>query len=251
MQVCYGFSFEGYDIVASANALSSIHVVSACFPVQCCNIHKGQSVTGGERTRVSADTLVKMAEDSFIASVNYRQIWGHCAFIGDPYFLRLLSLVWGTLRRSFKSWWSVIQPWFRLEKLRGDEGDAHFSFPGVEGDCFPCRGWRHGGRGWCMLNWPDGDWHITLSFQLFMSPFVPCSILPDLKHNKPNQLLGNAEIKDAISWNNDKFWHRVWYFIDNEKCRGVGHIVKKINHGYRYFSIGKCIRVLLETMQIM
>ena len=60
--------------------------------------------TGGERTRVSADTLVKMAEDSFIASASYRQIYRHCAFIGDPYLLRLLSLVWGTLRRSFKSW---------------------------------------------------------------------------------------------------------------------------------------------------
>ena len=34
-------------------------------------------VTGGERTRVSADTLVKIAEDSFIASVNYRQIYRH------------------------------------------------------------------------------------------------------------------------------------------------------------------------------
>ena len=38
--------------------------------------------TGGERTRVSADTLVKMAEDSFIASVSYRQIYRHSAFIG-------------------------------------------------------------------------------------------------------------------------------------------------------------------------
>ena len=60
--------------------------------------------TGGERTRVSANTLVKMTEDSFIASVNYRQIYRYGAFIGDPYFLRLLPLVWGTLRRSFKSW---------------------------------------------------------------------------------------------------------------------------------------------------
>ena len=127
----------------------------------------------GVSTRVSADTLVKMAEDFFIALVNYRQINRHGAFIGDPYFLRLLSLVWGTLRGSFKSLQAVIQPWFQLEKLRGDEGDAHFSFPGVEGDCFPCRGWRHGGRGWRMLNWSDGDWHITLSFLLFMALLSP------------------------------------------------------------------------------
>ena len=40
--------------------------------------------TGGERTRVSAGTLVKMAEDSFIASVNYRQIYRHGTFIGNP-----------------------------------------------------------------------------------------------------------------------------------------------------------------------
>ena len=60
--------------------------------------------TMGERTRVSADTLVKMAEDSFIASVNYRQFYRHGAFIGDPYFLRLLPLVWETLKRSSKSW---------------------------------------------------------------------------------------------------------------------------------------------------
>ena len=56
---------------------------------------------------------------------------------------------------------AVIPTW----KLCGDEGDAHFSFPGVEGDCFPCRGWRHCGRGWRMLNWSNGDGHITLSFQ--------------------------------------------------------------------------------------
>ena len=40
--------------------------------------------------------------------------------------------------------------------------------------------------------------------------FVPCSILPYLKHNKPNQLPGSAEIKDAIWWNNNKFWHMAW-----------------------------------------
>ena len=72
------------------------HSVLSCWPQD--------KITGGERTRVSADTLVKMAEDSFIDSVNYRQIYRHGAFIGDPYFLGLLSLVWGPLRRSFKSW---------------------------------------------------------------------------------------------------------------------------------------------------
>ena len=106
------------------------------------------------------------------------------------------------------------------QSLRGDEVDAHFSFPGVEGDCFRSRGWRHGGRGWRMLNWSDRDWHITLSFLLFMS-FAPCSILPDLKHNKPNQLLGNVEIKDAIWWNNNKFWHWAWYLTDNERGGGT------------------------------
>ena len=64
----------------------------------------GPTYTGGERTRVSADTLVKMAEDSFAASVKNRQINRHGAFTRDPYILRLFSLVWGTLRRSFKSW---------------------------------------------------------------------------------------------------------------------------------------------------
>ena len=39
---------------------------------------RGHRCTGGERTRVSADTLVKMAEDSFIASVNYHTYWGYC-----------------------------------------------------------------------------------------------------------------------------------------------------------------------------
>ena len=34
--------------------------------------------------------------------------------------------------------------------------------------------------------------------------FVPWPILQDLKHNKPNQLLGNTEIKDAIRWSNNK-----------------------------------------------
>ena len=51
--------------------------------------------------------------------------------------------------------------------------------------------------------------------------FCPLSILPDLKHNKPNQLLGNAEIKDAIWWNNNKFWHWAWYLIDNERGGGT------------------------------
>ena len=70
----------------------------------CNKLYGENTFIGGERTRVSTDTLVKMAEDSFIASISYRQIYSHGAFIGDPYFLRLLKLVWGTLRRSFKSW---------------------------------------------------------------------------------------------------------------------------------------------------
>ena len=63
---------------------------------------KKAHTTGGECTRVSADTLVKMADNYFVASASYRQIYRHCAFRGDPSFLRLLSLAWDTLGRKFQ-----------------------------------------------------------------------------------------------------------------------------------------------------
>ena len=101
------------------------------------------SVNGGERTRVSADTLVKMVDNYFVASESYRQIYRHSAFCGDPSSLRLLLLTWETLRQRFKSCKAVIQAESHPEKSCGDEGYAHFCFPGAEGDCLRCRGWRH------------------------------------------------------------------------------------------------------------
>ena len=55
----------------------------------------------------------------------------------------------------------------------------------------------------------------------------------NIQWTKP--IIGNAEIKDGIWWNDNKFWHWAWYLIDNERCGGAGYIVKKIDHGYRYF----------------
>ena len=45
--------------------------------------------------------------------------------------------------------------------------------------------------------------HTVIAFNAFFSAIrvsfvLPCSILPDLKHNEPNQLLGNAG------------WNRMW-----------------------------------------
>ena len=74
-------------------------------------------ITGGDRTRVSVDTLVKMAGDSFNVSVNYREINRHGTFIGEPYFLRLLSL-FGKTEAEFQA---VISSHSRT---RVDECDA-------------------------------------------------------------------------------------------------------------------------------
>ena len=123
---------------------------------------------------MSADTLVKMAEDSFIASVNYRQIDRRGAFIGDPYFLGLLPLVWGT-QAEFQviigSHLAVIPTW----KIAWWWGWCTFQFS-------RCRGWRHSGRGWRMLKLVR-RW---LAYHAFISAIhasfvLPCSILPDLQ----------------------------------------------------------------------
>ena len=103
------------------------------------------------------------------------------------------------------------------------------------------------GPGLVTTKFPHWTYHAFIS-AIHVS-FVPCSILPDLKHNKPNQLLGNAAIKDVIWWKISIFWHRAWYLIIT---RGVGCGLHREEDKRRIsiFLIGICIPVLLETMQI-
>ena len=166
-----------------------------------------------------------MADNYFVASESYRQIYRHGAFRGDPSFSRLLPLIWEKVSQSFKSCKTVIQPEFYLEKSRGDEGKARLCFPGVEGDCLPWRGLRHDGRGWRTLNW-----YITLLYLLFMSCsqgyyLDPFPVGKGMKSPQPWAWFWQTEAC--------QFWHIVaWLYKECKSKVMTLHVLFSRNFGF-------------------
>ena len=146
--------------------------------------------TGGERTRSrwrrnrSSLRLItgKLTDTAHLLETHTS--WGHCRWYGEH---------WGGVSSRDE------QSFSRNSNLKSCVVTRvmHISvFPVSRVTVFPVEGDATVDEGHvCLI----GQTVIISPFHFcYSSLFWPCSILPDIKHNKPNQLLGNVDIKDGI-----------------------------------------------------